>query len=1112
MRGGTAFLFAGQGSQYHQMGRWYYDHDQVFRRTMHELDEVVQHQRGDSVLAGLYAPERSPARPLTDFRLSHPGIFMVEFAAAEMLRARGCEPEVVLGASLGEIVAAAVAGAVDPADCLSSMLRQVELFETRCPRGGMLAVLDGTESLAELPLGDAEVAAVNSPSNVVLAGPAEDLDRLAAELTGRGVLHQRLPVPFPFHSALLEPVRAEFTELIRGLPLRPPRIPVISATTGDFVGAPDPEHLWQVLRAPFDLPRALERVRSDGARVLLDLGPAGSLANLVRALPGAPTALPLLSPYARDEVLFEAVLAALRPAPAVPRARPRHPEPQDEAEVRTVTPEQSEVDEHAREPLSVYVFPGQGAQRKGMGRELFDRFGELTALADEVLGYSVRELCVEDPQRRLRSTEFTQPALYVVNALSYLAAVQEGDRLPDYVLGHSLGEYDALFAAGAFDFATGLRLVRERGRLMSRATGGRMTAVSGIGADRLAALLRENGLTGIDLANLNTPTQTVLAGPAEELDRVPPLCAAEGARCAPLNVSAPFHSRYMADAAAEFADVLAGTSFATPKIPVIANVDARPYAAGEVADTLRRQIESPVRWEESIRRLLGLGELRVRELGPGQVLTKLIAKIQSEPPPPTGSTGAPVRADDVPRPARPAPAAAGSAPELGSAAFRRAHGTRLAYAAGGMHEGIGSVELVARMARAGLLSFLGTTGLPVERVDAALARLRAELPADAPFGLNLTHDPYDEQAERDLVELLLRHEVRCAEASSYVELTAELVRYRLRGSRVLPDGSVRAPNRVLAKITRPEQARAFLLPAPAELVDRLVTRGELSAEEAAAGRRLAVAEDVCVVGDCADHTDLGVLSALLPTVLRLHDELAARDPVAGAVRIGAAGGIGTPESAAAAFVLGADFVLTGSINLATAESGLGEAVKDLLTTADVHDTAHAPFGDLFELGARARVLKRGTLFAARANRLYDLWRHHGSWDEVPAEVRARVERQFLGATFDEIRARAGDGAGADEKRRMALVFRWYCRRARRLAVEGTPEHEADYQISCGPALGAANRWLRGTPQQRWQDRHVDDLARRLMSGAAEIVSGLRRGTSAAATVVPAVAGREEVAV
>lgn len=288
--------------------------------------------------------------------------------------------------------------------------------------------------------------------------------------------------------------------------------------------------------------------------------------------------------------------------------------------------------------MNAFVFPGQGSQKRGMGAGLFDEVREYAAAereVDAILGYSMRKLCLEDPENRLKETQFTQPALYVVNALHYYKALSQGTQ-PAYVAGHSLGEYNALLAAGVFDFLTGLRLVQKRGALMSQAKNGGMGAVIGLSAGAIAQAIRDHGLTSLDVANFNTPTQTVVSGPVDDVKRAGPFFEKAGAQMyIPLQVSAAFHSRYMADAGNAFADFLAPMSFSTPKIPVIANVTAQPYPNGNggadsVKSLLSSQITQSVQWAQSVRYLMGQGVTQFTEVGPGNVLTRMVQQIQQQ--------------------------------------------------------------------------------------------------------------------------------------------------------------------------------------------------------------------------------------------------------------------------------------------------------------------------------------------------------------------------------------------------------------------------------------------------------------------------------------------------
>jgi malonyl CoA-acyl carrier protein transacylase len=283
--------------------------------------------------------------------------------------------------------------------------------------------------------------------------------------------------------------------------------------------------------------------------------------------------------------------------------------------------------------MTAFVFPGQGSQHKGMGSDLFNSVAEFKAIesqVEEILGYSVREQCLNDPGGVLSQTEYTQPCLYVVNALHYYKALADGESA-DYLAGHSLGEYNALLAAGAFDFLTGLKLVQKRGELMAKVRDGGMAAVIGLDTETLNHALKDNGLDSIDVANYNAPDQIVISGPSEDIDRAKDVVEGAGAKLfSRLSVSGAFHSRYMADASKEFQSFLADFQFHRPELPVIANVTGQPYPPGDpdltIGAFLSRQMTQSVKWVKSMQYLMELGETDIHEKGPGTVLTKLVEK------------------------------------------------------------------------------------------------------------------------------------------------------------------------------------------------------------------------------------------------------------------------------------------------------------------------------------------------------------------------------------------------------------------------------------------------------------------------------------------------------
>ena len=756
--------------------------------------------------------------------------------------------------------------------------------------------------------------------------------------------------------------------------------------------------------------------------------------------------------------------------------------------------------------MKAFMFPGQGAQRIGMGGDLFAAFPDILRQADSILGYSVAELCQEGPLERLTLTQFTQPALYVINSLAYLRRIAEGPP-PDYLLGHSVAEYVALFAAGVVDFETGLRLVQKRGELMGRADGGGMAAVLGLDEEQILAVLAKHGLSDVFAANFNTPLQVVLSGRREAVAQTESLfMAAGGTYFKMLQVSGAFHTPFMAEARDAFGEFAQQVHFAVPSIPVISNVTARPHDPRRIRERMIEQITAPVRWAESLRYLLakGLAVADFDEIGPPgvSVVKPMVMRTQTEAGPLEASLlveeAAREAAANQEGPAAPvvptATPPAFDAASLGSAAFRRTFRLKYAYLAGGMYQGISSVDMVVRLARAGLMGFFGAGGLDMETIENSIVRIQQNIPSGAPYGVNFIAHIHRPELEEQLVDLLLIHGVRTIEASAFVEVTPALVRYRAKGLVRRADGGVEVRNRVIAKVSRPDVGAQFFSPAPQRLIDKLLASGGLSEEDAALLVDVPMADALCMEADSGGHTDQRMPFALIPAALGVRDEMQRRYP-AYPLYIGAAGGIGTPEAAAAAFVMGVDFILTGSINQCTVEAGTSDLVKDLLQEMQVYDTDYAPSGLQFEMGSRVQVLKKGIFFPNRANKLASLYRQHESIDEVDAKTRQQIEERYfqrsLDAVFAEIQASCPaadlERAARSPKHRMALIFGRYFKDASRWALRGEADHKLDFQIHCGPALGAFNQWVAGSELVSWRARHVDQLGQYLMDETAALL-------------------------
>ena len=434
---------------------------------------------------------------------------------------------------------------------------------------------------------------------------------------------------------------------------------------------------------------------------------------------------------------------------------------------------------------------------------------------------------------------------------------------------------------------------------------------------------------------------------------------------------------------------------------------------------------------------------------------------------------------------------------LGPAWFRERLGLRANYIGGAMAGGIASEEMVIALAQSGLLGVFGAGGLPIQRVSQAIDRISGALGGGATWGFNLLHNPFDPAMEWETVELYVSKGVTLVSAAAFMGLTPALVRYRFAGARRGSGGEAIVPNRLLAKISRPEVAIHFLRPPSEKLIQEVVERGGLTTEEAEIARVTPMADGLTVEGDSGGHTDHRPLPVVLPAIRAMRDGLVGEGALPqNAVAVGAAGGIGTPQALYGAFQMGAEYVVTGSVNQSSLEAGTSPLAKEMLAKAGLADVASGIAPDMFEMGAHVQILSRGSMYAKRSYRLYDAYKTYDGWEAIPEAERGRLHK-ILGRPFDEIWGECLSYWGAREpaqveraerepRHKMALVFRWYLGMASRWARLGERSRKKDFQIWCGPAMGGFNEWVKGSSLEPLPARNVVAIADALLLGASVV--------------------------
>ncbi|WP_322742286.1 PfaD family polyunsaturated fatty acid/polyketide biosynthesis protein [Gloeocapsopsis crepidinum] len=435
-----------------------------------------------------------------------------------------------------------------------------------------------------------------------------------------------------------------------------------------------------------------------------------------------------------------------------------------------------------------------------------------------------------------------------------------------------------------------------------------------------------------------------------------------------------------------------------------------------------------------------------------------------------------------------------STKQLGDASFLDFHQVKYAYATGAMAHGIASEELAIALGKAKILSSFGAGGLSPARVESAINRIQQALP-HGPYAFNLLHSPSEPAIERRAVDLYLKYGVTTVEASAFLDLTPNVVYYRAAGLGLDSHNQITIKNKLIVKLSRKEIAIKFLQPAPTKILKELVAQNLITELQATLAEKIPVADDITVEADSGGHTDNRPLVCLLPSILELRDEIQEKYHYQQPVRVGVAGGISTPQSALAAFMMGAAYVVTGSINQSCVEAGTSQHTKELLAQAEMPDVMMAPAADMFEMGVKLQVLKRGTLFPVRAQKLYELYKNYDSIDDIPAVERDKLEKQIFRRSLDAVwedtvayvSTRNPDKvrkAANNPKLKMSLIFRWYLGLSSRWSNSGEKGREIDYQIWCGPAMGSFNDWVKGSYLSEPSNRKVVDIADHIMLGAA----------------------------
>lgn len=422
--------------------------------------------------------------------------------------------------------------------------------------------------------------------------------------------------------------------------------------------------------------------------------------------------------------------------------------------------------------------------------------------------------------------------------------------------------------------------------------------------------------------------------------------------------------------------------------------------------------------------------------------------------------------------------------------FTKRYNIKYPYIAGAMAKQIASCETVTQAFKAGCFGNFGSAGLSNEKIIENAKKLKAQ---NINFGINIINIPGNQENELQLLKELINIDVKIISAGAYIRMTPGLVYYRVKGIKKDFNNDIIIKNKILAKISRKEIAKTFLSPPPKKIINKLLEQNLITNEEAQLSQYIPMSSDIIAEADSGGHTDKQPAVSLFPEILFLKQSFQKNYP---SIKLcaGLAGGISCPYSASAAFSMGADFIVTGSINQSCIEAGTSDIVKEMLSKANQGDFELAPSADTFELGGKVQILKKGTKFGSRAKFLEKLYNSHSSIEDIsqtdieflenkiflkPIDQEWELTKKF----FLDHNPKQIELANENPKKKMALIFKSYLGQSSSWAVTGKTERKEDFQIWSGPSMAVFNSWVKDTYLEDFKQRKTADIALNIIKGA-----------------------------